>query len=82
MYFYTIEGNPYLADMHFMHKAMAPIDYPVTKAEIIEKIGGEKIRTGHDVYQTVEELVAPLKKSEYSCACEFYCALFANLYKE
>jgi hypothetical protein len=82
MFFYKIEGNPFLADMHYMHKAMAPIDYTTSKQDILSKIGGEKVRMGHDVYQTVEEIVSPLTKDEYSCAGEFYCALFANIYKE
>jgi hypothetical protein len=82
MFFYKIEGNPFTADMHYMHKAMAPIDYPTTKADILSKIGDEKIRVGHDAYTSVAELVTPLKKESYSCACEFYCSLFANLYKE
>jgi hypothetical protein len=82
MFFYKIEGNPFLADLHHMHKAMAPIDYPTTKSEIIAKIGAEKIKTGHDTFQTVKELVDPLAKDAYSCACDFYCAFVANLYKE
>jgi hypothetical protein len=61
---------------------MAPIDYPTTKADIVKKIGSEKVRMGHDLYKTVKEIVAPLKPESYSCACQFYSALFANLYKE
>ncbi|MDR3365212.1 MAG: hypothetical protein LBS91_09780 [Clostridiales Family XIII bacterium] len=82
MYFYKIEGNPYLADIHHFHKAMAPIGYPATKAEIIAKIGDKKIKVGHDEYKTVEEMVAPLALEEYSCGCAFYCALIANIYKD
>jgi hypothetical protein len=82
MFFYKIEGNPFLADMHFFHKAMAPINYPTTKAEIIRQIGGETVRMGHDVYKTVKEVIDPLKVESYSCACQFYCALFANIYKD
>ncbi|MDR2163181.1 MAG: hypothetical protein LBO70_04475 [Clostridiales Family XIII bacterium] len=81
MFFYKIEGNPFLADMHYMHKAMAPVDYPTTKQEIVSQIGSETVRMGHDDYRTVEEIIAPLKKEKYDCACEFYCALFANIYK-
>jgi hypothetical protein len=81
MFFYKIEGNAFLADMHNFHKAMAPVDYPTTKSEIIKKIGGEKVRMGHDLYRTVEEIIKPLKVESYSCACQFYCALFANIYK-
>ncbi|MDR0875475.1 MAG: hypothetical protein LBN12_04625 [Clostridiales Family XIII bacterium] len=82
MYFYTIEGNPFLADMHFMHKAMAPILFPTTKAEIISAVGQKTVRVGHDEYKTVEEMISPLVLEEYSCACAFYCALFSNIYSE
>jgi hypothetical protein len=82
MFFYKIEGNPFLADLHYMHKAMAPIDYPTTKADIIGKIGGVKVRCGHDAYKTVEEIVTPLVNENYSCGCEFYSSLLANMYKE
>jgi hypothetical protein len=82
MFFYKIEGNPFLADMHYFHKAMAPISYPTTKEGIIGRIGGEKVRMGHDVYKTVEEIINPLKVESYSCASQFYCALFASIYKD
>lgn len=36
---------PYLLTGHYVAIAMRPITFPATKAEIIEKVGGEPIRT-------------------------------------
>ena len=54
---------PYLLTGHYVAIAMRPITFPATKAEIIEKVGGEPIRTPLD---------------EFSCAAEFYCAFNAS----
>lgn len=61
--------------LHLLHKRMAEISYPVSKQEILERIGEERIKTGETEYLTVREIVEPIGQDTFSCAAEFYCAL-------
>ncbi len=61
--------------LHLLHKRMADISYPVTKQEIIDQIGMEKVKTGENQYMTVSDIVQPIHQETFSCAAEFYCAL-------
>lgn len=61
--------------LHLLHKRMADISYPVTKQEIIDQIGMEKVKTGENQYLTVSDIVQPIRQETFSCAAEFYCAL-------
>jgi len=78
MFFYRIEHGPFLSESHFIHKALSDVSFPTTKDEIIKDFGHVKVRCDHDAYKTIEEYVAPLKVTEFSCACQFYCALYAT----
>ena len=64
---------PYLLTGHYVAIAMRPITFPASKAEIIEKVGGEPIRTS-----PFRELLAKVPLDEFSCAAEFYCAFNAS----
>ena len=78
---YKIEGNPFLADMHFFHKAMKDVLFPTTKDKIIAQIGDEKVKMGWDKIQTVKEIISPLKVCDYASSAQFYNALIAQIYK-
>lgn len=78
---YEMKGQPFVADMHFFHKAIAPVVWPATKAEIIAEVGDRVVKTGWDSQATVKELVDPILLNRFENAHEFYCAFFASLYK-
>ena len=69
---------PYLLTGHYVAIAMRPITFPASKAEIIEKVGGEPIRTSPDGYTPFRELLAKVPLDEFSCAAGFYCAFNAS----
>lgn len=69
---------PYLLTGHYVAIAMRPITFPATKAEIIEKVGDEPIRTSPDGCTPFRELLAKVTLDEFSCAAEFYCAFNAS----
>ena len=64
--------------LHLLHKRMSGISYPVSKQEILEQIGEEKVKVGEDEYLTVREIVEPIGQDAFSCAAEFYCALLGS----
>lgn len=71
--------EPFMAGMHYFHKAMQEIKWPATKDEIIMKIGDKKIQTDWEVECSMEQLILPIELDYYDNAAEFYCAYFASL---
>ena len=41
-----MEPMPYMLTLHYMVLAMRDIKFPITKAELLEKVGDKMIRTG------------------------------------
>ena len=41
-----MEPMPYMLTLHYMVLAMREIKFPITKAELLEKVGDKMIRTG------------------------------------
>ena len=71
--------DAYPAMFHFLHRALADISFPTTKAALLEQAGDRPVRTGWDCAVPLRELVGPVAVTEYSCAAEFYCAFLASL---
>lgn len=69
---------PYLLGTHYMVIAMRPITFPISKEEIINKVGDKKIRTSPDGYTDFKEILQKIPLDYFSCAAEFYCALNAS----
>ena len=64
--------------IHFLHKRMAKVDFPISKEEIISKIGEEKVKVDFESEKTVKEIIEPVKQDSFQCAAEFYCALLGS----
>ena len=45
-----MEPMPYMLTLHYMVLAMRDIKFPITKAELLEKVGDKMIRTGPEAY--------------------------------
>ena len=71
--------GPFMAEMHYFHKAMNEIEWPATKAEIIQKIGHKRIQTDWEAEASMEELIMPIELESFCNAAEFYCAYFASV---
>ena len=65
--------------IHLLHKRMDSIDYPITRDEILQRIGEEKVRVDFDKELTVREILEPVERQSFSCAAEFYCTLLGSL---
>lgn len=44
-----MEPMPYMLTLHYMVLAMREIKFPITKAELLEKVGDKMIRTGPEL---------------------------------
>ena len=51
----------------------ADIKFPITKAELLEKVGDKMIRTGPEAYTPFRVIINKMPMDEFSCAAEFYC---------
>lgn len=69
---------PYLLMLHYVVIAMRDISFPVSKAEIIEKVGDIPIRNTPDASVPFRQILENMPLEQYSCAAEFYCALSAS----
>lgn len=78
---YMMKGNPFVSDMHFLHKAMEPIVFPTTKEDIIKKVGNVVVKMGWETEITVKELITPYKRTEFENAHQFYNSVLAYIYK-
>ncbi len=74
-----MEERPFKGMIHLLHKRMNGITYPVTKQEIIEQIGHEKVKVDAVTEMTVREIIEPVRLEQYECAAQFYCALLGSL---
>lgn len=64
---------PYMLTLHYIVLAMREVTFPITKAELLEKVGDKMIRTGPDSYTPFSEIIQKMPMDEFSCAAEFYC---------
>lgn len=71
--------EPFVAGMHYFHKAMNEVEWPTTKSEIIKKVGHKKIKTDWETEAFMEDLIKPIELENFSCAAEFYSAYFASM---
>lgn len=71
--------EPFMAGMHYFHKAMQDIKWPASKTEIINQIGDKKIQTDWEVETAMKDLIRNIELEEFNNAAEFYCAYFASL---
>lgn len=69
---------PYLLTTHYVVLAMRPVTFPVSKSELIARLGDVPIQTGPDSATPFRALLEQIPLSTFSCAAEFYCALNAS----
>ena len=68
-----LQDMPYMLTVHYMVLAMRDIRFPITKAELIDRVGDRMIRTSPDGYTPFREILQKLPLDSFSCAAEFYC---------
>ena len=73
-----MQDMPYMLAVHYMVLAMRDIRFPVTKAELIERVGDTPIRTGPDTFTPFCEILQKLPLDTFSCAAEFYSSHSAS----
>lgn len=69
---------PYMLTVHYIVLAMREIRFPITKAELIERVGDKMILTGPDTFTPFREILQKLPLETFSCAAEFYCSHSAS----
>lgn len=64
---------PYMLTLHYIVLAMRDIRFPITKTELIQRVGDTPIRTGPDSYTPFRDILTKMPMDTFSCAAEFYC---------
>ena len=68
-----MQNMPYMLTLHYIVLAMRDIRFPITKAELIRRVGDRQIRTSPNGYTPFSEILEKIPLDEFSCAAEFYC---------
>lgn len=69
----------YPALFHFIHLAIADVDFPCTKEELLRKTQGRTVHTDWEAEAPLADFVQPVESREFSCAADFYCKLIASM---
>jgi hypothetical protein len=56
------------------------VQFPATKAEIIQKVGDLKIQVTDDTYAKVADIVSNIAVSEFPNGAAFACGYIASVY--
>lgn len=71
--------KPFVAGIHHVTKAMADVEYPITKKELMAKVGSKEVQLGWNEKKTMKQLIEPLKLDKFESAASFFNALAAEL---
>ena len=71
--------DAYPALFHYIHKQIADVDFPVSKARLLEIIGDRQVYVDWNTQLPLRSFVEPIPQQEFSCAADFYCMLIAAL---
>jgi hypothetical protein len=68
----------FLISAHFITKALADIDYPISKKELIEAVGEREVKVDWNEVKTIRYLVEPIKIDRFETAASLFSALVAG----
>ena len=71
--------DAYPALFHYIHKQIADVDFPISKARLLEIIGDRQVYVDWNTQIPLRSFVEPIPQQEFSCAADFYCMLIAAL---
>ena len=63
---------PYMLTLHYIVLVMRDVRFPITKKELIDRLGDRQIRTSPDGFTAFSEILKKMPLEQYSCAAEFY----------
>ena len=68
-----LDPMPYMLTLHYIVLAMRGVEFPITKAELIEKVGDVPIRTGENSETPFRTILEKMPMNEFRSPVEFYC---------
>lgn len=71
--------DAYPALFHYLHKGIADVSFPITKGELLQRIGDRTVFVDWDKTVPLRVFVEPIPQDSFSCAADFYCMLIAAL---
>jgi len=72
--------KPYVAGVHYITKALADVDYPISKNDLIGRVGATEIQMDWNEKKTMKELLDPVELDKFENAASLFNALAATLY--
>ncbi len=68
----------YPALFHFINKALAQVEFPSSKQDILNKIQNIYVNVDWDKKVLLSDFISPVKKEYFGNACELYCSIIAE----
>ncbi len=69
----------YVIATHFITKALADVDYPISKAGLIGAVGSREVKVDWNEVRTMRQLIEPIKIERFDTAASLFNALGASL---
>lgn len=73
-----MDKGPFMAGMHYFHKAMADVQWPASLDDVIRTVGKKRVKVDWEEEKSIEELVRGIQIDYFENASQFYCAYFAT----
>lgn len=64
---------------HYIHKAMADVEYPITRDALLELIADRQVMVDWETQAPVRSFIEPIRCDEFTCAADLYCKMIAFL---
>ncbi len=71
--------DAYPALFHYIHRAMADVEFPASKLDILLKVGNRPVYVDWDKTLPLSTFIKPIPGGDFSCAADFYCRLIAAM---
>ncbi len=69
----------YVISVHFITKALADVDYPISKRELIDVVGAREIKVDWNEVKTMRQLIEPINIESFETAASLFSSLVASL---
>lgn len=67
---FTYQPKYYPATMHNIAKALAEVEYPITKEALIAQVGAKQVKLDFDLTVVFSEILEKMPLDRYTCAAE------------
>ena len=73
-----MEEKEYVISVHFITKALADVNYPISRKQLINTVGSRKVKVGWNEEKTMQQLIEPINVESFETAASLFNSLVAS----